>query len=1475
MGDEALLPSLEKVSLFERPNDLSSGFSPSVSSFGTDEFLNRQCQPMSSFGRGRNFAAKGFQERNIEDASMQNRGSKGFSGGFGQGKRLLICTCRIVKLSCCLLCCTPGFQGRNAAEGSSMHTKNKGFKGFHGDFGQCENRQRNMSQSGILDSTGKGTFTDGAGPKVTYVPPPPPDDEQAIFARYETGMNFDKYDENIVEVSGLDPPAALMSFADANISHTLTVNIAKAGYSKPTPVQKYSIPIVLAGRDLMACAQTGSGKTAAFLVPIVAQMMRDGVTASSFKQQQEPECIITGPTRELVNQIFLEARKFVYGTCIRPVVVYGGTQIGHSVHQVMQGCNILCATPGRLLDIIGRGKISLHNVKYLVLDEADRMLDMGFGSEMKKLISFPDMPQKDKRQTLMFSATFPEEVQRLAGEFLKTDFLFVVVGHVGGACSDVQQNILQVSQYLKRDKLMEILRSTGNERTMVFVDTKKKADFIACFLCQENIPATSIHGDREQREREIALQDFRSGKCPVLVATSVAARGLDIESVQNVINFDLPSTIEEYVHRIGRTGRCGNTGKAVCFFDNDSDGHLAQSLIKVLSDAQQEVPLWLTEVAFESERGRLSVNVRKHFVPVVTEKEMFSTLIWMFVLLYSSVADENSIRDADIFPSSAEIKRGSSLKRFCILGKHHMPHRNASHIIWKLNDELIAPENYNIVNETVSSITIPNFTYSTAYLECFMKYLDKEQLLVHKEFKSGFPPDTPENISCIYYFDDNLTCTWNSGRKTSFTRNYTLYRKLVTNPNTIVSSCQSKTESCSFLYPDTPYSSAFCFQVKAENVLGEALSKCVPIAMGKIEKFDPPEILLVKTISGIKQLLTVTWKMPEKIVPSQDLTCQVQYRNLYSNSTKYVTVPLNSAEKTGSCNLTGLWDSTEYSVAVRCISNESIFWSEWSGEKSGSTKEKAPLEKVDLWRVIESSHSPGSRFVHLMWKPLNSFPPSGRILGYKIQYFPENKTELKMINNSTDKKITLLLNEEAHIVSVTAYNSAGNSPEAILRIPSTDEKTAQINGTARTLPSNEEVVVEWVVSKPEATEYVVEWFEDLEMDPFSRSWQYVSNSTNWKTNKKNFKPFVCYNISVYPLYGNKVAAPYTVQTYVQQKKPSEGPVADTGIPGKNEVTIKWNKISKDKRNGFITNYTIFYKPEDGKELNETVNSNARQYRLKSLQANTQYTVYIMASNEAGGTTGEPKTFKTLKLDKEDVILIALLVGISVFCLLGLWVTCILKKHVFKKVCWPDIPNPAESIAVEWPLAASMNNSLLKKLASEAKTVDFEDISVLEHCFPEENHVSECIDINAEDMINGDKKILHKQENDVAKCFLPSMSYVITDQFTRSQMKSTLILVKEIQPMEMLANDLCGSQQNSIKNEENDEVLKVEDFNEKTLFNPYLKNSVKTREFLISESLPEHNMDECKSQSSVLPPFQQNVAGQPYITLDMFEPATAQ
>uniref|UniRef100_A0A669DAR5 RNA helicase n=1 Tax=Oreochromis niloticus TaxID=8128 RepID=A0A669DAR5_ORENI len=475
-------------------------------------------------------------------------------------------------------------------------------------------------------------------PRVTYVPPPPSEDEESIFSHYESGVNFDKYDEILVDVSGTNPPPAIMTFDEAALCESLKRNVSKSGYVKPTPVQKHGIPIISAGRDLMACAQTGSGKTvwfgrvkpgsrpacgqrlnvvslhqAAFLLPILQQLMADGAAASCFSEMQEPDAIIVAPTRELINQIYLEARKFAYGTCVRPVVVYGGVSTGHQIRDLLRGCNVLCGTPGRLLDMIGRGKVGLTKVRYLVLDEADRMLDMGFEPDMRRLVGSPGMPSKENRQTLMFSATFPEDIQRLAADFLKTDYLFLAVGIVGGACSDVEQTFVQVTKFAKREQLIDLLKSTGSERTMVFVETKRQADFIATILCQEKFPTTSIHGDREQWQREQALGDFRSGKCSVLVATSVGARGLDIPDVQFVVNFDLPNNIDEYVHRIGRTGRCGNTGRAVSFYDPGADSELARSLVTILSKAQQEVPSWLEESAFSGHSPSGFNPPRKHF----------------------------------------------------------------------------------------------------------------------------------------------------------------------------------------------------------------------------------------------------------------------------------------------------------------------------------------------------------------------------------------------------------------------------------------------------------------------------------------------------------------------------------------------------------------------------------------------------------------------------------------------------------------------------------------------------------------------------------------------------------------------------------------------------------------------------------------------------------------------------------------------
>ncbi|CAL9698337.1 unnamed protein product [Knipowitschia caucasica] len=483
-----------------------------------------------------------------------------------------------------------GFRGGRGGRG-----RGGGERGGRGGGGYRGNDEVTFSQEG---GEGKNDAGDEERPRVTYIPPSLPEDEDTIFAQYKSGINFDKYDDIKVEVSGSNPPKAIMSFEEAALCESLKKNVSKSGYVKPTPVQKHGIPIISAGRDLMACAQTGSGKTAAFLLPILQQFMADGVAASQFSELQEPEAIIVAPTRELINQIYLEARKFAHGTCVRPVVVYGGVSTGHQIRDLCRGCNVLCGTPGRLLDVINRGKVGLSKVMYLILDEADRMLDMGFEPDMRRLVGSPGMPGKEDRQTLMFSATYPEDIQRLAADFLKKDYLFLAVGIVGGACTDVQQEFAQVTKFSKRDKLLEVLKAAGTERTMVFVETKRQADFIAAFLCQEKVPTTSIHGDREQREREQALADFRSGKCPVLVATSVAARGLDIPDVQHVVNFDLPSNIDEYVHRIGRTGRCGNTGRAVSFFDQDNDCQLARALINILSKANQEVPSWLEENAF-------------------------------------------------------------------------------------------------------------------------------------------------------------------------------------------------------------------------------------------------------------------------------------------------------------------------------------------------------------------------------------------------------------------------------------------------------------------------------------------------------------------------------------------------------------------------------------------------------------------------------------------------------------------------------------------------------------------------------------------------------------------------------------------------------------------------------------------------------------------------------------------------------------
>uniref|UniRef100_A0A8C7RYV1 RNA helicase n=1 Tax=Oncorhynchus mykiss TaxID=8022 RepID=A0A8C7RYV1_ONCMY len=449
--------------------------------------------------------------------------------------------------------------------------------------------------------------------------------EAELFSSGNTGINFEKYDDIPVEATGSNCPPHIDSFHDVDMGEIIMSNIALTHYTRPTPVQKYAIPVIKSKRDLMACAQTGSGKTAAFLVPVLSQIYTQGPgdAAAAAKNGQDsgkygrrkqyPLSLVLAPTRELALQIYEESRKFAYRSRVRPCVVYGGADIGQQIRDLERGCHLLVATPGRLVDMMERGKIGLDYCNYLVLDEADRMLDMGFEPQIRRIVEQDTMPPKGIRQTMMFSATFPKEIQMLARDFLE-DYIFLAVGRVGSTSENITQKVVWVEDGDKRSFLLDLLNATGKESlTLVFVETKKGADALEDFLYREGYACTSIHGDRSQRDREEALNQFRSGRCPILVATAVAARGLDISNVKHVINFDLPSDIEEYVHRIGRTGRVGNLGLATSFF-NDKNSNITKDLLDILVEAKQEVPSWLESLGYENQhKGNTGRGRSKRF----------------------------------------------------------------------------------------------------------------------------------------------------------------------------------------------------------------------------------------------------------------------------------------------------------------------------------------------------------------------------------------------------------------------------------------------------------------------------------------------------------------------------------------------------------------------------------------------------------------------------------------------------------------------------------------------------------------------------------------------------------------------------------------------------------------------------------------------------------------------------------------------
>ncbi|KAJ5485210.1 ATP-dependent RNA helicase dbp2 [Penicillium diatomitis] len=406
---------------------------------------------------------------------------------------------------------------------------------------------------------------------------------------------FRKKSEMVVQGRGV--PRPVETFDEAGFPAYVLSEVKAQGFERPTAIQSQGWPMALSGRDVVGIAETGSGKTLSYCLPAIVHINAQPLLAPG----DGPIVLILAPTRELAVQIQTEISKFGKSSRIRNTCVYGGVPKGPQIRDLSRGVEVCIATPGRLIDMLEAGRTNLRRVTYLVLDEADRMLDMGFEPQIRKIIG----QIRPDRQTCMWSATWPKEVRQLAKDFLN-DYIQVNIGSMDlSANHRIHQIVEVVPEFEKRDRMikhMEKIMEDRSNKIIIFTGTKRIADEITRFLRQDGWPALSIHGDKQQQERDWVLNEFKSGKSPIMVATDVASRGIDVRDITHVLNYDYPNNSEDYVHRIGRTGRAGAKGTAITFFTTENSKQ-ARDLITILTEAKQQIDPRLAEMVRYSGGG--------------------------------------------------------------------------------------------------------------------------------------------------------------------------------------------------------------------------------------------------------------------------------------------------------------------------------------------------------------------------------------------------------------------------------------------------------------------------------------------------------------------------------------------------------------------------------------------------------------------------------------------------------------------------------------------------------------------------------------------------------------------------------------------------------------------------------------------------------------------------------------------------------
>jgi len=522
-----------------------------------------------------------------------------------------------------------GYQNRDSGRREFDRGSSEGYSRDSRDGGHSrdsrDSRDGGYSRDGGHSREGGRRDFDRGSQRGEFTSSEPLTPEETLWKQTDVvksdAFDYAKYEEAEVSIKGENAPKPCQTWEQMKLDSVLIDNALKAGFKQPVAMQKYVIPAAIEKRDLIMTAQTGSGKTAAFLFPVITRLAAIGKLPRRLRNENGgatsyPRALILGPTRELAQQIYVEARQFCIGTGIKPTVVFGGAPYFGQYNETKSGqpIDILIGTPGRVGDFLSRRNMSMEDIQFLVFDEADRMLDMGFEDAIRDIVENWKMPRN--RQTMMFSATFPREIQQMANSYLHRDNLFMSFGRVGAAAELVEQNIVRINHEREREeRLMHTVQqhlkeSSGN--ILVFFDKKSVVDEFFWRMKDQGIKCTSIHGDKTQAARNSALHSFATGQTRVLLATSVAARGLDLKNIDHVINYSLPQDMDDYVHRIGRTGRAGKKGLSTTFVGSRDTRDAIKKLITILQEAKKEVPAFLEEMLRDaySDRPSFSGNRR-------------------------------------------------------------------------------------------------------------------------------------------------------------------------------------------------------------------------------------------------------------------------------------------------------------------------------------------------------------------------------------------------------------------------------------------------------------------------------------------------------------------------------------------------------------------------------------------------------------------------------------------------------------------------------------------------------------------------------------------------------------------------------------------------------------------------------------------------------------------------------------------------